>query len=216
MREKRKPAVLQKKFATGGITYWLPELPSLLKVEEGLLHGAVTHYGVCSFRDADGDDLRYYKEWETHPAAVVTIDEDVSAFLLEWMLCELETASAAYQNKSASGCFEHWDSNLYPLEMLDAFLAKVDQASSELESEPQRFFKERFSNPHDLFYALELRTASLEDDVRLAREMPKDRQYDVLVRHAETVRAFYQQFYDAMEKIVQDYPDIDTFVVSGP
>lgn len=216
MREKEKATVPQPSFRAGGVTYWLPEQPSLLKVEAGMLHGAVTYYGVCSFQDADSDDLRYYREWEARPAAVITIDEDVSAFLLEWMLCDLETASAAYRNRSERGCFEHWDSNLYSLEMLDAFLAKVKQASMELENEPQRFFKERFPNAHDLFYLLELQTGSFEDSVRLRREVPKGQQYDVLVRHAPIVQAFYQQFYGEMKKIMQDYPDADTFAVSGP
>lgn len=95
-------------------------------------------------------------------------------------------------------------------------MKKIEGLADEISEEPRKAFEKHFSRPDYLIPVLDLQTENLEELINMNRKMSIEEAYDILARHADVIKGFYQQFHDMLEKALKEFPEANTFVVSGP
>lgn len=182
-----------------------------IEIALGCHYGSVTYYGFICDLDEYEYTFRFIDADKGENAPVCSIDEDISAYLLEVFFRPEYDPAINFEYIPGIKEFEHWGNNFYSREQLISILDKIEKFVDQIIFNPEaenvkKFFKEKvvwLMNSESIFYYLIFK---LNDDEK----------YTFFVDHRDIVIRFYKKFLRYMRKFLKNYPQAEMFCVSGP
>lgn len=188
-----------------------------LFIKQGTMGGGTTQYGICIDENIEGQYCRPWEYWYRKPNCAISVEEDCSEALLEWIFgtFNVKNENEAYDTASLQGEFEHWGENIYPVAVMDDFLRNVYEIYKNLMCHPEKYVRRYYSEPMRIIelYDISDNRSILFDKLY---KSSYDIQCEFLIQHIGIITDFYLAFYKALTAVRNTEPQAVKFVISGP